>query len=315
MRCCLIAGVLLIGSGATAEEDVVARATALYNEGRFDAAVSLLTRARQESTDPGQLAKISSLLGINYAVLGQTDRSRAAFREALRHDPELTLDARVVKASVVELFNALKARLCGTLEVAAARALRVVIDGRPSGVTPLSVKLPIGAHLVEVKNESGEVVHRRELVLRPDTTERLQVVLPVGTKEPPAVKKKPPEKKKAAGGKKKDTDGRPPGAGRRRRVWTWVVLGLAVTEAAAGFGLWAWGSSGFDEFENTKSPERYDELKDSLPGRYRAAQVMLGLAAGTAAAAVVLYILEGRGSAEHRSNTASLGPGGLTLQF
>lgn len=310
---CLLAGGLLLFafSTATADEDVIAQSTALYNEGQFDAAIALLTGARQQTTDPGRLAKINLLLGLNHAVLGEMNKTRAAFREALRYDPELKLDPAVVKASLIELFEAEKAQLRGTLEVAAARALEVVIDGKPCGKTPLSVELPIGSHQVEVKSESGEVVHRRKILLRPGSTERLQVVLPA---LPAAPKPRAAPKPHAA---PKHRVSKPPVVHRhkRRRIWTWVVAGVAVAEAAVGFGLWGWGSAGYDEFQTTESPERYDELKESLPDRYLAADIMLGLAAGTAAAAIVLYFVEGRGAPEHRTTRVSPSPGGLTLQF
>jgi hypothetical protein len=68
-----------------------------------------------------------------------------------------------------------------------------------------------------------------------------------------------------------------------------------VVLAAIGFGMWGWGESEYSEYmQPGLTPKRWRELEDSIPPKYVAADVLLGVAGGLAAASVVLFFLEGR---------------------
>jgi tetratricopeptide (TPR) repeat protein len=97
----------------------------------------------------------------------------------------------------------------------------------------------------------------------------------------------------------------PTAPARRRRVWTWVTGAAAVVAAGVGLGLGLSANSGYDEFQSTTDPARYDELKESVPRRGHAATAMFSVAGALAVTSVVLFFVEGRPSSERRSTSAA----------
>ena len=95
------------------------------------------------------------------ADAGNDARARVSLRRALVLDPQLELDPvrfqpRLVKA--VQGIRRLLARSRGQIRVSSrSDKLPVLLDGRPSGTTPLLAKLPAGEHFVVVSSR-GRVV-------------------------------------------------------------------------------------------------------------------------------------------------------------
>lgn len=290
----LASALVLVAPARADEENVLGQASALYDAGRFEEALRLLSRARPRVASRRERARIDLQRGVLHAVLGQEEGARAAFVEALRGDPRADLDDRVHKAAVVTLFRETRARLRGRIEIAGRDGLRVLIDGREAGRTPLRLALPIGQHRIEVRTDEGRALFRQEVQLLPDGRERVWV--------PEAIVQRASTSPATA-----------PATVPRRRVWTWVAVGATALEAGACLGLYLWARSGYDEYLGTADPHRYDELASGVPGRYRAAQAMLGVTLATAAASVVLYLVEGR-TASRETRTA-LSTRGLRLSF
>ncbi len=113
-----IATVLALGSsiGAPAgasppTEDarlLLQRAATSFADGDFDGARKQLRLATGRTTDRRLLGQIQLQLGLIAAVEEQRDEARARFRQALRHDPGLRLDAGRYKPSLVKLFEGVR---------------------------------------------------------------------------------------------------------------------------------------------------------------------------------------------------------------
>jgi hypothetical protein len=191
---------------------------------------------------------------------------------------------------VVDLFREERARLRGELHVSSAeRGAIVTVDGKRAGACPVALRLPIGVHEVKVLDGEGRVRLQRRVLLAPGQVLRLEA----GRVQPssaPSGRPSAGEPRSARG------TGRPPA-----RIWTWVAAGGALAAAGAGLGLWLWGRAGYDEYLSTADHARYLELQDSVPRRYIAADVMLGVAAGLAVTAAVLFVLEPRVRAPERA--------------
>lgn len=289
------------------------QAIGLHNEGRFDEAVQLLERALAGAKRTRVRARIFLELGINHAILGQTEQARRAFVSALNLDPALEIDAEVVKPSVVSVFREERARLQGELRVSAAEPGAIVsLDGARAGACPRVLRVSAGAHVVEIWDAEGRRLLQKQVVLGPG-----QVV---------AVEARSNESPGEGGARAAAAAAwQPPPSGLRTdrasssyRVWAWATAGGAVAAAATALGLWRWGASGYDDFQTTPDPRVYDDLKDSVPRRYIAADVLFGVSAGLAVTSAVLFYLDHRGrSAEAqkaRQISATITGLGVSLQ-
>jgi hypothetical protein len=263
-------------------------AIALHNEGRFDEAARLLEAARPQARSSSVRARICLELGINYAILGRTELARSAFAAALTQDPSLEIDAEVVKKPVVALFRAERARLRGELRVSSSEhGATVTVDGERAGRCPLVLRLPVGVHRVEVWDGEGRRLVHRQLVLAAG-----QVLQVVGGRGQPRAAAPSTPAASSAPAPQAATRTEP---GRRRsRIWAWALAGGSLAAAGTALGLWLWGRSGYDEYLHTVDHSRFLELQDSVPRRYIAADVMVGVAAGLAVTSVVIFVLEGR---------------------
>lgn len=100
-------------SPAPADSDL-AQGIAFVKEGDFERAVPRLDAAIQRLGGGGagrDLAQANLYLGIAYLELNQEASARGRFREALRHDPELRLDARSFSPQTIRVFEAARAEL------------------------------------------------------------------------------------------------------------------------------------------------------------------------------------------------------------
>jgi len=189
-----------------------------------------------------------------------------------------------IKPDLVALFKKTRDRQRATLRVAATRSdAVVVVDGSPSGHPPLRLALPIGKHQVAVHSKDGKHKQSWELVLPPGAT--VQVSAQLGPAEPARPKRPEPARPDRSEKKKPH----------RRRLWTWIAAGGAVASAAVAGGLWASVQSNLSEYDDPATPDADAlALEDPIRRKVLATNVMIGLGGALAAAAVVLYFVEGR---------------------
>ena len=144
----------------------------LYHEGEFEQAATRLERAAAALPAGPARARARLFRGLAGAVLALWDRARADFSAALRDDPEIDLDRDANKPSVVALFDDVKKRLVGTLEVTADREASVFVDGALRGPAPLKRRVLAGAHSVRALSADGfaEAIREGALVRGGETT-------------------------------------------------------------------------------------------------------------------------------------------------
>ena len=280
---------------APAGEALYRQAVKRYNEAEFEKSIDLLNRALRAGGNPRLLGKVNFQLGITLAVMGEQDKAERAFREALKRDPELSLDAKQVKPEMVELLARVRDGLRGYLSVSADEDVSVKVDGEDVGQAPYEVLVPVGPH--EVVVQCGGGARTRRVVVRHGATARFDARCAAA----PAADK----------GGTAPTPGHD-GMSRRKRLWTWVVAGTAVAALGVAIGLGASASADYSEFEDLlasgqRDETRREELESSIQSKSMGANVMFGVAGGLAVTSVVLFFLEGRAPTRRRA-TRSTGP-------
>jgi len=124
--------------------------------GKFKKSLKVLKRALRKAKDPKIKAKVRLNLGVVYAVLRKKRKARKAFTAALKLDASLVLKKGEVKDKAIAMFEAVRARMKGTLMVKADVAgAAVLVDGKEAGKVPLSAKVVVGRHKVEVVSADG----------------------------------------------------------------------------------------------------------------------------------------------------------------
>ncbi len=159
-------------------------AQAEFNRGDFQGALNTLDSAASHASDEKLLAKIHLLRGQCFAAAQNFVAADAAFAKALEHDPEASLDAAKVDPTVVRMVESLRTQLRGDLRIQTdPRGATVSIDGRPAGISPLTVPVSIGRHVVEAKSPDGRLSWRDEVVVRVKKTTTAKLTLREGGKE------------------------------------------------------------------------------------------------------------------------------------
>jgi PEGA domain len=370
-----VALILLAPSAARAGEAsaLLEKGIASFGLGQLEASRLALEQARAAAKAPKLLGKIQLYLGLNAAVAGQNGRASEAFAAALRHDPTLLMDATSFKPDLVALFESVRKRTPGELRISlAAPGATVLVNGRSQGSLPLSLKLPVGKHTVEVRSADGLASFRSEVVVLAGLPTQLAAHLepkqgklkirtsPGGAEvllDGEAIGRTPLDRQVAAGKHvvalqveghaplMKRIEVKPgedtrlalnltplasgPGAAREpnfftRRLWTWVAAGTALAALGAGIGVGVSANADYEEYElSCNEAHNYcSELGDRVDTKDRVANAMFGVAGAAAAAAVVLYFVEGRASTQGHEKRASgasrvralVGPTGGTLR-
>lgn len=296
-------------AGAQSPAEKLERAVAAFNEGEFRRSLELLQEVAPSLEGAGSLGRVYLYIGLNHAFLGEEVRARRAFARALSHDPGLQVDPDRIKTEVVQLFEEVRGNMRGELTVEARFAgAVVVVDGVRRGRAPRTLRLPLGPHIVEVRDREGRVRHRQRVEVHADRAVAVVVAgRPRPKTETPVFEFRP----------KRETSPAPPDEPRpRRRKWTWVAAGGTAAMATIGLGLWISGALDYEEYLETNDLARYRELEDAIPKKYIAADVFLGIAGAMAVTTVVLFFLEGRPAARKaRAETLELQPlgGGAAL--
>ena len=281
--------VLVVWFSGPARVQATGQAEKLFKKGKtfyalaqFQESLSALAEAEKATNDSTLKVKIWVYQGLNLGELGQKLDARMAFAKALRLDPAVCPKAPF-KERLVGFCLAQRRRMKGTLKVIANRVSTVLVDGQEVGQTPKTVSLPIGAHLVSVKPPDGQRQVKKTVVYaKREVSVSFQFRLPTNRK--PATKKK------------------------RKRLWTWVMVGGAAATALVGSGLQISARVKYDEWQEGASRKDltasevvyYNGLADELHREEAASWALLGIAGALTVTAVILFFVED-GSSEKPS--------------
>lgn len=178
-------GTLLVLLAFSARAQTPAEVDALYADGEFATAVKKADAAIAKSKSAADVAKLQLTRGLSLLALGKSDKAKAAFTAALKKDAASKLDETRVTPEALALFDDARAELLVTvkIEVTGGEA-SVRIDGTPSGPAPLTMKLPVGAHVFEAKSaDAREAKSEQSLAYGADVT--VALALPAPPPPPP----------------------------------------------------------------------------------------------------------------------------------
>lgn len=283
-----------------------------YSIAEFERSIELLERARKLTDDAALLGKIQLYLGVNHAVMGKRRRARAAFRQALTHAPELTLDPAKFKSRVVELLEQVRHKMTGQLKVTSpVPGARVLVDGKPAGEVPYSARLTVGAYQVEVRGPDGKIITAQQAVVR----HRAETVVQATPQPAPAARPAaPPPLPPAAVARPAPQADRPPQ--KRGRLWTWIAAGGAVAAGAVGLGVGLSARKDYDEYESMPWDEQAIlDQERTIRRKSLVANISFAAAGALAVTSVVLFFVEGGSSEQRAAVLPTAGPGGAGLML
>jgi hypothetical protein len=294
----LLAALALVASRpAAAEDDPVALAERarvqfmlgleLYEQGDFEQAVVAFETANKLNPSYKILFNIAQTEN----ELKHYARAIEAYRAYLAGGGE---DISTERRTQVDKEIARLEPLVGEIElVTELRGAVVLVDGERRGTTPLeqAIVVDLGDHEVVVKRGAAEV-HRERVRVGGGLRVRLELE---------AVQDGPADPGRGEGP-----------ASARGRVWTWVALGVG---AAAGIGAGITGGLASAKAGDLESScpdkvcaEEDRETLDSARTLATVTDVLIGVAAVGAAAAVVLFFVEPRLSREDDGAAVVTGP-------
>lgn len=204
----------------------------------------------------------------------------------------------LVRAGQTHSMQLMLRPLLGKLTVSSSPAgALVLVDGVKRGKTPLGgLDLPPGPHTVKLSLK-GYRTREERVELKAGEQAAVEVklaVLPVKVARP---KPAPPPPTKSKG-----------------RLWTWVAAGSAAAAAGVGLGLGLWSAKGWSQYQEAADAgdtKRYNELRDSIPGRTLGTNIAFGVAGALAVTAVVLFFVEAPGERPTTGPQVSRDPGYL----
>lgn len=291
----LLALLVFAAPGSAQAGDLLQDGVGLFSTGEYEASITSLERAKDQTTDKKRLGQIMLYIGLGHQLLGAKQAAKDALAEALAHDPDLSLDPRRFKRELLELLSMTRGSLALLIVISDVGRAEVHIDGKRIGSTPLRTYIPAEKYKLEVKR--GEA--RFSAVLSLSAGQRKKVVAELTATAPQPVSDPAPSRAEG------------PSFWGRPRLWTWVAAGAAVVSAGVAIGLFASAQSSWDgaasnyaaETNPTKKEElrlELDRLKPSIEGRLLGSNVMWGIAGGLVVASVVLLFLEGAPEAKQR---------------
>lgn len=147
---------------ALAHADVGERALregrAAFDAGRMDEATRKLEQASRELAPQRVRERAEALLfrGVAEASLGRMPAAREAWRGAFLLEPEVSIPRQRVPPAFLMELDAVRQSLEALLEVQANEVgAAVYVDGRRTGVTPVSLRLSFGRHHLRVVSVDG----------------------------------------------------------------------------------------------------------------------------------------------------------------
>lgn len=149
VRAVVVSALLLWGAdlGASPVTELLEAGIKSYSAAEFKRSLRTLQQASSKARAPEELAQIQLYIGLNQLELGRTTEGREAFRKTLHQDPRVVLDPVANRPKVVAAFEAIRAELAGFIELnSSPPGVRVTLDGRAVGRTPLKLRVKPGKH-------------------------------------------------------------------------------------------------------------------------------------------------------------------------
>jgi hypothetical protein len=280
-----------------------------FDAGRWAEARALFLRAHELWPS----ARTFRALGMTSFELRDYARTVSELEQALS-DPRRTLDDEQ-KTQTKALLDRAKA-FVGTYHVALAPAdAELLVDARPQSIrTGETLRLALGNHELVARAPGYTDLHRRVSVQGGEDGP-LELTLTAAPPVAPAAAAVPPPATRTQA----DQAPAPTAAVSHGRLWTWIASGGAVALGGASTALWLKSKGDADSIRSECRPRvgtsnacreaDYDD--EAVKALETAHQITLGLALAAGAGAVVLFFVEGNGSARHAAVT--LGPGNVSL--
>jgi hypothetical protein len=312
--CLLILALTTIAPPAAAAKSVLQlyrEAEVHFSMARFKRSVRLLERARRRAKDPQLLAKIHLLMGVNLGVLKRTDRARRRFEEALKLDPNVTLDNRAVKPPIIALFDEARERVTGDLQITDYPAgSLVLVNGEEAGKVPLLLTLPVGEHQIEVRTPDGSRRGETTLTIAFGKTQSVEVQLEQVASVAPAPRPSP-----------RPTPRRRVEATPRWRLYSGIAaLGVGAGLVANGIVFGVKVANANDDYAAGRDTLPYAQLKaiEDDAQRYETIQLATLIAGGAVMAAgggLLLwhFLHDTPGQSPSTALTPMFGPTGLGI--
>jgi tetratricopeptide (TPR) repeat protein len=269
---------------------------AAYQAGRFDEAIQLFQAADRLVPSP----VLSFNVARSYDGLNESSRALAFYREYLRRAPSPG-NGDAVRRRISEIESALTASGEPLLSVLSQpTGASVSIDGRPSGVTPLSLSVPAGAHHLVV-TQPGYEIQAQDLTLVAARAAELIVRL-----QPSAAPASAAPRASSEHAAPVDAAARPSAARLRSRFypWTWVTLGAsgAAWLAAGGFELAR--RSAESDARAAKTQIAYEGHYNAMEGRQSTARVLAVIGGALSVTGGVLLLLDSGWATRSRATAA-----------
>ncbi|MBI2895663.1 MAG: PEGA domain-containing protein [Deltaproteobacteria bacterium] len=295
-RLVVLASLLLAPAFAMAQpQDRLARThyqagSSYYEQGRWSDALQEFEEAYRLSSEARKPALLYNI-GLTQERLGRLAEAIESFRRYLEDSPQ----ARD-RETLEERIRTLQARLDATslaLEVSEAGA-RIEVDGMERGTTPLAEPLRVtpGEHEIRIVKEGYRSFSLRVTVPAGERVSAQATLVAEAVQAPPSPPPPPP----------------PPPPEPSGRTFTWVAAGVAGAAAIGGgvLGLLALRKRNQANEEADGLRPEYDAARDDAKRLALFADITFGVAVLAAAAAVVLFIVEGGDGEEARVSAAAL---------
>jgi hypothetical protein len=255
---------------------------ALFGKGDARAALERFARARELYPSP----KIDFNIGQALRALGRAAEAAEAFDRFLADtevDSREVVSQRKTAREELDRLERSLGRIALRVEPdETAREVRVdglavaVRFGRPLYVAP-------GRHVVEV-SAPGFRTARTEVAVSAGELRDVAVALGREASVPSSAPRA------ALVARRAEPVETP--APRNRRVWTWVVAGAAAGLLAGGIVFGSRADSAYDEYQETESPARYDQLRDQVRRDSLTANLLFAGSGAAAIGSVLLFVGE-----------------------
>jgi hypothetical protein len=303
-----VATVALGADDVTRARNAFVKGQQAYAAGRYSEALTFFQESLAAKAHPSTTYNIARC----YNLMGDLDNAMVGFKEYLRVAPAAA-DADEVVTSIANIEKRLQAKgLQHLLVLVEPAQASVSIDGKVIGRSPAGAVLSAGNHTLAITAEGFEP-YARAFVLTASRSMELTVSLsatPVAPKAAPEAKVEPSpptpatSEVRVAGGPRAasltptaaaTTVVDPPQAAPRKRVFTWVVAGVAAV--GAGLSVTGWVLMRNAEAALAINAPRTAEASTGLVDQARTWAVVgnaAAITAGVAAlAALILFFVEG----------------------
>ncbi|MBL8953438.1 MAG: PEGA domain-containing protein [Myxococcaceae bacterium] len=281
---------------AAKAKQIFGRAQTLYSQARYQEAIASFEEAYLLKPHP----VIFFNIGKCWEQLGETAKALRAYRDYLRLLPDAA-DKDTVNDAIANLERRLKERGVQQLMVFADPPdAKIEVDGKGLGTSPASVELSAGNHKLAVTRDGYESVERSFVMQTTRSTEMTITLRPVSAAKTEPVASNnttsaPKEAVSTAPSASTSATAQPKKGG---RVFTWVAAGLALVGVGSGvtFGVLTMGKSNeIQTLDPMRTRMQADALQSTASTYALVTNISWVVAGVAAAAAVVLFILEGRG--------------------